>query len=85
MGKVINTMERTSKAVFESMNACGEKVTIGLSHVEYIKEDKLAISGTPGTLIHFTSGREVFVEEKYDSVRDMLNAFRMGINTGIRE
>lgn len=60
------------------MNACGEKVTIDLSHVEYVKEDKLAISGTVGTTIHFTSGREMFVETKYESVRDMLEAFREG-------
>lgn len=77
MGKIMNTMKRTSKAVLESMNACGEKVTIDLSHVEYIKEDKLAITGTPGTTIYFTSGNKVFVEEKYDSVRDMLNCFRI--------
>lgn len=72
----MNTMKRTSKAVLESMNACGEKVAIDLSHVEYVKEDKLAISGTVGTLIHFTSGREFFVVEKYDAVRDMLETFR---------
>ena len=73
----MNTMKRTSKAVLESMNACGEKVTIDLSHVEYIKEDKLAITETHGTTIYFTSGNKVFVEEKYDSVRDMLNCFRI--------
>lgn len=77
MGKV---MKRTSKAVFESMNACGEKVAIDLSHVEYIKEDKLVISKIHGTTIYFMSGNKVFVEEKYDSVRDMLKAFRMGTN-----
>lgn len=75
MGKV---MKRTSKAVFESMNACGEKVAIDLSHVEYIKEDKLVISKTHGTTIYFTSGNNVFVEEKYDSVKDMLNTFKLG-------
>lgn len=73
-----NIMKRTSKAVFESMNACGEKVTIDLSHVEYIKEDKLVISKTHGTTIYFTSGNNVFVEEKYDSVKDMLNTFKLG-------
>lgn len=78
-------MKRISKAVLESKNACDEKVTIDLSHVEYIKEGKLAITGTPGTTIRFTSGREMFVEEKYNSVRDMLNAFRMGTNTGVEE
>lgn len=77
MGKIMNTMKRTSKAVLESTDACGEKITIDLSHVEFIKEDKLAISGTVGTTLHFTSGRELFVEEKYDSVRDMLNCFRI--------
>lgn len=75
MGKV---MKRTSKAVFESMNTCGEKVAIDLSHVEYIKEDKLVISKTHGTTIYFTSGNNVFVEEKYDSVKDMLNTFKLG-------
>lgn len=77
MGKIMNTMKRTSKAVFESIGACDTKVTIDLSHVEYIKEDKLAITGTHGTTIYFTSGNKVFVEEKYDSVRDMLNCFRI--------
>lgn len=81
----MNTMKRTSKAVFESIGVFDTRVTIDLSHVEYIKEDKLAITGTPGTTIHFTSGREMFVEEKYNSVRDMLNAFRMGTNTGVEE
>lgn len=78
MGKIMNTMKRTSKAVFESIDACDTKVTIDLSHVEYIKEDKLAITGTHGTTIYFTSGNKVFVEEKYDSVKYMLNCFRTG-------
>lgn len=69
-------MKRISKAVLESKNACDEKVTIDLSHVEYIKEDKLAISGTVGTTVHFTSGMELFVAEKYDKVRDMFETFR---------
>lgn len=77
MGKIMNTMKRTSKAVFESIGACDTKVTIDLSHVEYIKEDKLAITGTHGTTIYFTSENKVFVEEKYDSVRDILNCFRI--------
>lgn len=68
--------KRTSKAIFESIDVFDARVTIDLSHVEYIKEDELAITGTPGTTIYFTSGREMFVKEKYDSVRDMLNAFR---------
>lgn len=72
MGKIMNTMKRTSKAVLESKNACGEKVTIDLSHVEYIKEDKLAITGTHGTTIYFSSGRELFINEEYEVVRDML-------------
>lgn len=70
-------MKRTSRAVFESMDACGTKVTIDLSHVEYIEEDELSISGTLGTIIYFTSGREVFVQEKYDSVRDMLEEYHI--------
>lgn len=85
MGKVMNTMKRTSKAVFESMDACDVKVTIDLSHVEYIKEDKLVIGGIPGTTIYFTSGNHMFIQEKYDSVRDMLNAFKMDTDTGIEE
>lgn len=72
MGKIMNTMKRTSKAVFESIDACDTKVTIDLSHVEYIKEGKLAISGTVGTTIHFSSGRELFINEEYEVVRDML-------------
>lgn len=78
MGKTMNTMKRISKAVLESMNACGEKVAIDLSHVEYVKEDKLAISGTVGTTICFTSGNKIFVEEKYELVKYMLNCFRTG-------
>ena len=71
-------MKRTSKAILESKNACDEKVTIDLSHVEYIKEGKLAISGTVGTMIYFTSGNKLFVEEKYDEVKYLLNCFRAG-------
>ena len=74
----MNTMKRTSKTILESKDACGEKIAIDLSHVEYAKEDRLAISGTVGTTIHFTSGRELFVETKYDEVRDMLKAFGEG-------
>ena len=65
-------MEKTIKGILESKNTCGEKITIDLSHVEYIKEDKLAISGTVGTTIHFTSGRELCVEKKYDEVKYLL-------------
>lgn len=71
-------MKRTSKAILESKNACDEKVTIDLSHVEYIKEGKLAISGTVGTMIYFTSGNKLFVEEKYELVKYLLNCFRTG-------
>lgn len=71
-------MKRISKAVLESKNACDEKVTIDLSHVEYIKEGKLAISGTVGTMIYFTSGNKLFVEEKYELVKYLLNCFRAG-------
>lgn len=78
-------MKRISRAVVEFMTASDERVAIDLSHVEYIKEDELAITGTHGTTIYFTSRNIVFVKEKYDSVRDMLNVFRMGINTGIEE
>lgn len=70
-------MKRISKAVLESKNACDEKVTIDLSHVEYIKEGKLAISGTVGTMIYFTSGNKLFVEEKYELVKYLLNCFRI--------
>lgn len=55
-----------------------KSVTIDLNHIEYIKEDKM-IAGKSGTIIYFTSGNKVFVEEKkYDSVRDMLNTFKIG-------
>lgn len=70
-------MKRISRAVVEFMAAFDERVAIDLNHVEYIKEDE-RIVGEPGTLIYFTSGDHVFVEEKYDSVRDMLNAFKLG-------
>lgn len=70
-------MKRISKAILESKNACGEKVAIDLSHVEYVKEDELAISGTVGTTIYFTSGNKIFVEEKYELVKYMLNCFRI--------
>lgn len=84
MGKIINATKRISRAVVEFMSAFDERVAIDLNHVEYIKEDE-GIVGESGTLIYFTSGNNVFVEEKYDSVRDMLNAFRMGNDTGIEE
>lgn len=71
-------MKRISKVVLESKNACDEKVTIDLSHVEYIKEGKLAISGTVGTMIYFTSGNKLFVEEKYELVKYLLKCFRTG-------
>ena len=73
----MNATKRISKAVFESRGVWGTKVTIDLNHVEYIKEDELARTETPGTTIYFTSGREVFVEEKYDSVRDMLQEYHI--------
>lgn len=71
-------MRKVSKTIVESKNACDEKVTIDLSHVEYIKEGKLAISGTVGTMIYFTSGNKLFVEEKYELVKYLLNCFRTG-------
>jgi hypothetical protein len=71
-------MRKVSKTIVESKNACDEKIAIDLNHVEYVKEDKLAISGTVGTTIHFTSGRELFINEKYDEVRDIIETFREG-------
>lgn len=85
MEKTMSNMERTSRAVIEFMGACDTKVTVDLNHVEYIKEDKLVIGGIPGTTIYFTSGNHMFIQEKYDSVRDMLNAFKMDTDTGIEE
>lgn len=74
-----NTMGRTPrKAVVEFIGAFGTKVTISLSHVEYIKEDK-KIAGKSGTLIYFTSGNQLFVDTEYDKVRDILNAFKMAL------
>ena len=71
-------MRKVSKTIVESKNACDEKIAIDLNHVEYVKEDKLAISGTVGTMIYFTSGNKLFVEEKYELVKYMLNCFRTG-------
>ena len=70
-------MKRTSRAVVQFMGAFDAIVIIDLNHVEYINEDKM-IAGKSGTLIYFTSGNKVFVEEKYDSVRGMLNTFKIG-------
>lgn len=77
MGKVMNTMERTSRAIVEFIGACGTKVTVDLNHIEYIKEDKMIV-GNPGTMIYFTSGNKLFVNAEYSSVRDMLNTFKLG-------
>lgn len=79
-----DNMERISKAIVEFIGACDTKVTVDLSHVEYIKEDKMIV-GNPGTMIYFMSGNKLFVNAEYDQVRDMLNDFRMGTNTGIEE
>ena len=76
MGKIINATKRISRSVVEFMSAFDERVAIDLNHVEYIKEDE-GIVGESGTLVYFTSGREVFVEEKYDSVRDMLQEYHI--------
>lgn len=67
---------KTSKTVAEFQGMCGKKVTIDLSHVEYIQEDN--VMGKLCTLICFASGKKLFVDTKYVLVRDALNAFRMG-------
>lgn len=67
---------KVSKAVAEFQGMCGKKVTIDLSHVEYIQDDKMM--GKPCTLICFTSGKKLFVDTEYVLVRDALNAFRVG-------
>lgn len=67
-------MER--KAVIEFQGMCGKKVTVDLNHVEYVQEDN--VMGKTCTLICFTSGKKLFVDTEYASVRDALIAFRMG-------
>lgn len=67
-------MER--KTVIELQGMCGKKVIIDLSHVEYIQDDK--IMSKPCTLICFASGKKLFVDTEYASVRDALIAFRAG-------
>ena len=67
-------MER--KAVIELQGMCGKKVIINLSHVEYIQEDN--VMDKHCTLICFASGKKLFVDAEYASVRDALIAFRAG-------
>ena len=67
-------MER--KAVIELQGMCGKKVIIDLSHVEYIQDDKIMSKSC--ILICFTSGKKLFVDAEYTSVRDALIAFRAG-------
>lgn len=65
-------MER--KAVIEFQGMCGKKVTIELNHVEYIQEDN--VMGKTCTIICFASGKKLFVDAEYASVRDALIVFR---------
>lgn len=67
-------MER--KTVIEFQGMCGKKVTVDLNHVEYVQEDN--VMGKTCTLICFTSGKKLFVDTGYASVRDALITFRMG-------
>ena len=67
-------MER--KVVIELQGMCGKKVVVNLSHVEYIQDDKIMSKSC--TLICFTSGKKLFVDAEYASVRDALIAFRAG-------
>lgn len=76
LNKVELVKGKVSKAVAEFQGMRGKKVTIDLSHVEYIQDDKMM--GKPCTLICFTSGKKLFVDAEYALVRDTLIAFRMG-------
>ena len=67
--------ERISKALIEVKGMCGKRVTIDLSHVEYIHEDK--VMDKLCTLICFASGKKMFVDAEYALVRDALNDFKM--------
>ena len=67
-------MER--KVVIELQGMCGKNVVVDLSHVEYIQDDK--IMSKPCTLICFASGKKLFVDAEYASVRDALISFRAG-------
>lgn len=68
--------ERISKALIEVKGMCGKRVTIDLSHVEYIHEDK--VMDKLCTLICFASGKKLFVDADYALVKDALNDFRTG-------
>lgn len=67
-------MER--KAVIEFQGMCGKKITVDLNYVEYVQEDN--VMGKPCTMICFASGKKLFVDAEYASVRDALIAFRAG-------
>lgn len=67
--------ERISKALLEVKGMCGKRVTIDLNHVEYIHEDK--VMDKLCTLVCFTSGKKLFVDEEYVLVKDALYDFRM--------
>lgn len=75
LNKVELVKGKTSKAIAEFQGMCGKKVAIDLSHIEYIQDDKMM--GKPCTLICFTSGKKLFVDAEYASVRDALIAFKM--------
>lgn len=72
--------ERISKALLEVKGMCGKKVTIDLNHVEYIHEDK--VMDKLCTLVCFTSGKKLFVDEEYVLVKDALNDFRLSTYEG---
>lgn len=72
--------ERISKALLEVKGMCGKKVTIDLNHVEYIHEDK--VMDKLCTLVCFTSGKKLFVDEEYVLVKDALNDFRLATYEG---
>ena len=67
--------KETSSALLEVKGMCGKKVTIDLSHVEYIHEDK--VMDKLCTLICFTSGKKLFVDADYAIVKVALNDFRL--------
>ena len=70
--------KETSSALLEVKGMCGKRVTIDLSHVAYIPEDK--VMDTLCTLICLASGKKLFVDADYALVKDALNDFRTSID-----
>ena len=57
--------------MIEIYGICGRKIAFNPAEVEYIQEAK--ILGSRCTLLCFTSGQKIFVDEKYEDVMRMLD------------